>query len=472
MSRHRAVDPDDETTLIPRFIEPAPAPHDHNAAAPAPVFHPFGPPEPAATPKPVPPAPAAAPKPVPPEPAAAPRPVPPAPAAAPKPVPPVPAERSGPPRPFRLSGDSAITRPAAVAGGAARPLDSDATGIIPVISSGSKPAGSNHTADATGIIPVVPDQTMQLPLVRPSIVTSSRQPIPDVVSGRAVATDETGLIGRILPPPPKDDESLPEPKPHDRWSGEPPPPPVKAIKAGDQWRSIHSEYTRTTVGSILRSTMRGTGELMITFGLVLLLFAAYEMWGNTAIVDAHQDQLTQQLDDVWANPDPTVSASPVPGATASPAPGPNLANAVARLYIPRLNKQWVVVEGVTQADIRYAPGHYPKSAMPGQPGNFSVAGHRNRATFWDLDLMDNGMPIIVETKTSWYIYKVVLKRVVLPTQVEVVAPKPPVVKSREGKLLTLTTCNPKLDNYQRLIIHADFDREMPRSGPKPAELSR
>ena len=27
-----------------------------------------------------------------------------------------------------------------------------------------------------------------------------------------------------------------------------------------------------------------------------------------------------------------------------------------------------------------------------------------------------------------------------------------------------------IDNYQRLIIHADFDREMPRSGPKPAEL--
>ena len=292
-----------------------------------------------------------------------------------------------------------------------------------------------------------------------------------MVSGRAIASDETGLLGRILPPPPDDGESLPEPKPHDRWSGEPPPPPVKAIKAGDKWRSIHSEYTRTTVGSVIRSTLRGTGELMITFGLVLLLFAAYEMWGNTAIVDAHQDQLTRQLDDIWGSPDPTVSAGPVPGASPSAAPGQlNLANAIARLYIPRLNKQWVVVEGVTQADIRYAPGHYPKSAMPGQPGNFSVAGHRNRATFWDLDLLDKGMPIVVETKTTWYVYKVVLKRVVLPTQVEVVSAKPPQVKSRDGKLLTLTTCNPKLDNYQRLIIHADFDREMPRSGPRPAEL--
>ena len=40
-------------------------------------------------------------------------------------------------------------------------------------------------------------------------------------------------------------------------------------------------------------------------------------------------------------------------------------NAIARLYIPRLGKQWVVVQGVTPADIRYAPGHYTETAMPG-----------------------------------------------------------------------------------------------------------
>lgn len=424
----------------------APAPHDSRDAAGPASF--WGPKPQNGT------VPAAAPQP-PAVPPTAPATVPPAapltvPAAVPPPAEPsLRPQRPGPPRPFRIPGEHQAKAAAA------------------------KPAMHASDSDATGIIPVIPDQTMFLPLVQAQPESGGRMPIPDKVSGRAVATDETGILGRILPPPPEDSQPLPEPKPHDRWSGEPPPPPVKAIKDGNQWRSIHSEYTRTTVGSIIRSTLRGTGELMITFGLVLLLFAAYEMWGNTAIVDAHQDQLTQQLDDIWASPDPTVSAGPVPGASPSATPAaaqPNLANAVARLYIPRLNKQWVVVEGVTQADIRYAPGHYPKSAMPGQVGNFSVAGHRNRATFWDLDLLDNGMPIIVETKTSWYVYKVVLKRIVVPTQVEVVSPKPPQVKSRDGKVLTLTTCNPKLDNYQRLIIHADFDREMPRSGPKPAEL--
>jgi sortase A len=141
---------------------------------------------------------------------------------------------------------------------------------------------------------------------------------------------------------------------------------------------------------------------------------------------------------------------------------------IARLYIPRLNKQWVVVQGVTQADIRYAPGHYPRSAMPGEDGNFSIAGHRNRATFWDLDLLKSGDKIIVESKTTWFIYSVTASKIVLPTQVEVVAANPP--GQTPGKLITLTTCNPKFDNYQRLIIHGSLDSTMPRSAGKPAEL--
>jgi sortase (surface protein transpeptidase) len=59
-------------------------------------------------------------------------------------------------------------------------------------------------------------------------------------------------------------------------------------------------------------------------------------------------------------------------------------------------------------------------------------------------------------------------RIVLPTQVEVVRANPPGVTP--GKLLTLTTCNPKFDNYQRLIVHASWVREQPRSAGEPTEL--
>jgi sortase A len=100
-----------------------------------------------------------------------------------------------------------------------------------------------------------------------------------------------------------------------------------------------------------------------------------------------------------------------------------------------------------------------------------VAGHRNRATFWRLDELDNGDAIIVETKSEWFVYKVVQTRIVKPTQVEVVAPVPgrPGAKPKDA-MLTLTTCNPKFDNYQRLIVHGKLARKQARADGRPAEL--
>ena len=157
------------------------------------------------------------------------------------------------------------------------------------------------------------------------------------------------------------------------------------------------------------------------------------------------------------------------GMTDVPPPG----NAIARLYVPRMSKQWVVVEGVQPADIRYAPGHYPGTALPGQPGNFSVAGHRIPAIFWDLDRLKPGDPVVVETRARWFVYRVSSVEVVSPHAIQVVAPVPDhpgVAPGPDQRFLTMTTCNPKYNNYQRLVVHATLDHDLPRSGPKPPEL--
>jgi len=239
------------------------------------------------------------------------------------------------------------------------------------------------------------------------------------------------------------------------------------------YKSVYSALTRPTRWTRLRAGTRITGELMITFGMVVLLFAGYEIWGKSAIVNAHQDDLGHQLAEEWAQPEPVVepspsaSPSPTPSPTAAPVPG----TPVAGLYIPRLDKDWIVVEGVEQDNIRYAPGHYPSSAGPGQIGNFAVAGHRNRATFWRLNELDIGDAIIVEDKTDWYVYKVSRSHIVRPTQTEVVAPVPGDRGATPTEaMLTLTTCHPKFDNYQRLIVHAKLVRGQPKSEGRPAEL--
>jgi sortase A len=225
----------------------------------------------------------------------------------------------------------------------------------------------------------------------------------------------------------------------------------------------------------MRAAVRVTGELMITFGLILLLFAGYEVWGKAAIVAGHQEDLNAQLEREWAeNPVvvPPTPSTPDPSASPPPAEVIPSGESIGRLYLPRLDKHWVVVEGVTPADIRYAPGHYPGTAMPGEIGNFSVAGHRISAIFWDLDRLRPGDPVVVETRSTWYIYRVTQSRVVVPTAVEVVAPVPgePGVTPTDA-MLTLTTCNPKWDNYQRLVVHAKLDRATPRSAGQPPELT-
>jgi len=207
------------------------------------------------------------------------------------------------------------------------------------------------------------------------------------------------------------------------------------------------------------------GEVLVTAGVVLLLYVAYGIFGRTAIVNDHQRALDRELTQAWADPSP--GATPAAEPTLAPPPG----WAIGRLYLPKIHKQWVVVEGVGLGDIRNAPGHYPNSALPGKNGNFAVAGHRNRAIFWDLDKIQPGDMVVVETRTTFYVYRVVQQRIVAPTAVEVVAPVPGEPGRKPTKaMLTLTTCNPKLHNYQRLIVHAELLRSQPRADGPPTEL--
>jgi sortase A len=237
------------------------------------------------------------------------------------------------------------------------------------------------------------------------------------------------------------------------------------------YKSVYSELTRPTLGSRIRGTVRISGELMITFGLIVLLFAGYEVFGNSAKVQEEQNALGSQLDKQWN--DPTVG--PTKANIGPAAPGTDL---IGRLYIPKLHKEWVVVNGVRPQDIKGAPGHYPETALPGQVGNFSVAGHRIQKIFWRIDELKPGDIVGVETRDSWYIYKVIGQEIVKPTAVEVVAPVPdkPGQKPTQ-KLLTLTTCNPKFNNYQRLIVHAQLsetvkrDQSLPDAG-KPAAFGK
>ena len=81
---------------------------------------------------------------------------------------------------------------------------------------------------------------------------------------------------------------------------------------------------------------------------------------------------------------------------------------MAKIEIPRIGVDWIVVEGVDVADLRKGPGHYPGTALPGVRGNVAIAGHRTTygAPFQDINELDPGDEIILTTVTGRYVYRV------------------------------------------------------------------
>jgi sortase A len=203
------------------------------------------------------------------------------------------------------------------------------------------------------------------------------------------------------------------------------------------------------------------GEILITIGVVLLLLVAYQLWWTNVEAGRAADQVSAELERAWAQPLPEDSGTaeePEDGEEEQAVPsGPIPGNAFARMYIPRLSDSvWgtPVVQGVSRADLAKGIGHYTTSAMPGEVGNFAVAGHRatNGEPLRDIDRIQEGDEVFVETRDTWYVYTLERDQIVRPTDTWVIAPVPwdPGAKPTE-RLITLTTCHPRWASTQRWI---------------------
>ena len=238
-----------------------------------------------------------------------------------------------------------------------------------------------------------------------------------------------------------------------------------------------------------RTVVRTVGELLVTAGLVLLLFVVYEVYVTDLLTAQRQDELSEELREEWESapaPAPVVGSEPgsqpgvaQPGAAPHPVPRVEVGDAFMVLRIPRLGEDYsrVVLEGTAEEQLAQGPGHYVDSAMPGEDGNLALAGHRvgKGSPFLELDAMRPGDPVVVETADSWFVYRVLGDpatgdvdadpsgipgmHIVNPSAVEVVSPTPNAAASAapSGAYLTLTTCHPRYSARQRLVIHARLD---------------
>lgn len=119
---------------------------------------------------------------------------------------------------------------------------------------------------------------------------------------------------------------------------------------------------------------------------------------------------------------------------------------IALMKIPKINVEVAVAEGTEDDVLRYALGHFKNTVMPGEKGNFAVAGHRNftyAEYFKDLDKLNKGDEIIVQTKEAQFTYIVNDSFIVNPDKVEI-------LNSTKEKTITLVTCT--IGAKQRLVI--------------------
>jgi sortase A len=107
--------------------------------------------------------------------------------------------------------------------------------------------------------------------------------------------------------------------------------------------------------------------------------------------------------------------------------------AVARLEIPRIALDEVVVEGVGKRELSAGPGHLPGSVLPGEEGNSIISAHRDRH-FHRLDRVAIGDTVWTETNERRVAWRVVARRVV-DRESRPLAATPTAT-------LTLTTCWP------------------------------
>jgi sortase A len=121
--------------------------------------------------------------------------------------------------------------------------------------------------------------------------------------------------------------------------------------------------------------------------------------------------------------------------------------AIGTIQIPKLGLSHTLYDGVTLTVIDHGPSHWPGTALPGQPGNVVVAGHRvtHDHPFLDIDKLAPGDDVIFLVGGTRSLYRVSGSLIVRPTDTWI-------VNSTPTATATLYACHPKYSKAQRYVV--------------------
>ena len=185
----------------------------------------------------------------------------------------------------------------------------------------------------------------------------------------------------------------------------------------------------------MRPTLRWAQWILLASGVALLAYC------GLVLMDTHrfQNREGRQLEHLVRD---RPAANGVPSAASD--------GLIGRIAIPRLGVSAIVMEGSDEATLRHAVGHIAGTALPGQPGNVGIAGHRD-TFFRPLRNIRKSDMITFATPAGESRYRVVSTRVVGPRDLGVLG-------NTAEDVLTLVTCYPFYfvgSAPSRFIVRAD-----------------
>lgn len=175
------------------------------------------------------------------------------------------------------------------------------------------------------------------------------------------------------------------------------------------------------------------GRTLISAGVLLLSFVAYQLWGTSISENRAQSAMAS--------------------AFRSQAPGlPEYGGTVGKMTIPSIGVDKWIIAGIDTDSLKRGPGLFPGSPLPGQYGNVAIAGHRTTygAPFGRINEIEAGDEINIATKTVVYTYIVDgPPRIVGRYDISVIRST-----DKSKAHLTLVSCHPKWTSYKRIIVTA------------------
>jgi sortase A len=234
------------------------------------------------------------------------------------------------------------------------------------------------------------------------------------------------------------------------------------------------------------------GELLVTAGVLVLLFLGWQTWWQSGVLAAQQNSAAAQQSQKFldqakgaSTPTPTPVATPNGSKAVDYGPppvarAPGAAQPLAVIYVPRFGADWkrIIRETVDVQSVLNSydagVGHYPGTAMPGGVGNFAIAAHDTGYgnTFLDVSKLQVGDAIYIQTADGYYTYRFRNMEYVRPDAVQVLYPVPQVKEAAPSeRYITMTTCNPPYHAQERIAAFGVFESWQPLSAGPPAAIA-